>query len=89
MATEAYLFTDVAREAAKTAASGPASGEGWHTGSRAGFRNLLTYDMGGTSSDVAILDAEPAVSNEIEIEYAMPIHVPMVMCGQLAQAVDR
>ncbi len=46
---------------------------------RAGYHNLVTYDMGGTSTDVAlILDAEPAVSNETEIEYAMPIHVPMV-----------
>ena len=71
----------VAREAAKTVMSGPASGvkAAAYTGRRAGFSNLLTYDMGGTSSDVAlILDAEPAVSNEIEIEYAMPIHVPMV-----------
>jgi N-methylhydantoinase A len=35
--------------------------------------------MGGTSTDVALIrNAEPAVSNEIEIEYAMPIHVPMV-----------
>ena len=35
--------------------------------------------MGGTSTDVAMVrGAEPAVSNEIEIEYAMPIHVPMV-----------
>ncbi|RWE76820.1 MAG: hydantoinase/oxoprolinase family protein, partial [Mesorhizobium sp.] len=40
---------------------------------------LVTYDMGGTSTDVALIhNAEPAVSNEIEIEYAMPIHVPMV-----------
>ena len=71
----------VSKEAAKTVMSGPASGvkAAAYTGSRAGFPNLLTYDMGGTSSDVAlILDAEPAISNEIEIEYAMPIHVPMV-----------
>jgi len=35
--------------------------------------------MGGTSTDVALIrNARPAVSNEIEIEYAMPIHVPMV-----------
>jgi N-methylhydantoinase A len=35
--------------------------------------------MGGTSTDVALIrNAEPAVSNETEIEYAMPIHVPMV-----------
>ena len=72
---------DVAREAAKTVMSGPASGvmAAAYTGRQAGITNLLTYDMGGTSTDVAlILGAEPAVSNEIEVEYAMPIHVPMV-----------
>ena len=71
----------VARDAAKTVMSGPASGviAAAYTGKRAGHQNLVTYDMGGTSTDVAlILDAEPAVSNETEIEYAMPIHVPMV-----------
>ncbi len=71
----------VAREAAKTVMSGPASGvmAAAYTGRRARIENLLTYDMGGTSTDVAlILGAEPAVSNEIDVEYAMPIHVPMV-----------
>ncbi|MGF0539444.1 hydantoinase/oxoprolinase family protein [Agrobacterium sp. ES01] len=71
----------VANEAAKTVMSGPASGvmAAAYTGRRAGIPNLITYDMGGTSTDVALIrDAEPAVSNEIEIEYAMPIHLPMV-----------
>lgn len=71
----------VAREAAKTVMSGPASGvmAAAYTGRRAGLANLITYDMGGTSTDVALIrGAEPPVSNEIEIEYAMPIHVPMV-----------
>lgn len=71
----------VAREAAKTVMSGPASGvmAAAYTGRIAGVENLITYDMGGTSTDVALVrGAEPAVSNEIEIEYAMPIHVPMV-----------
>ncbi|MCL5777778.1 hydantoinase/oxoprolinase family protein [Limibaculum sp. FT325] len=69
------------REAAKTVMSGPASGvmAAAYTGRRAGCPNLITYDMGGTSSDVSLIrGAEPAVSHEIEIEYAMPIHVPMV-----------
>ncbi|MBK0399607.1 hydantoinase/oxoprolinase family protein [Limibaculum sp. M0105] len=69
------------REAAKTVMSGPASGvmAAAYTGRRAGCTNLITYDMGGTSSDVSLIrGAEPAVSHEIEIEYAMPIHVPMV-----------
>ena len=71
----------VTNEAAKTVMSGPASGvmAAAYTGRRAGFPNLVTYDMGGTSTDVALIrGAQPAVSNEIEIEYAMPIHVPMV-----------
>lgn len=71
----------VSREAVKTVMSGPASGvmAAVATGRRAGMANLLTYDMGGTSTDVAMIKAGVApVSNEIEVEYAMPIHVPMV-----------
>ena len=71
----------VAKEAAKTVMSGPASGvmAAAYTGRRACEPNLLSYDMGGTSTDVAlILNGTPPVSNEIEVEYAMPIHVPMV-----------
>jgi N-methylhydantoinase A len=71
----------VTQESAKTVMSGPASGviAAAYTGRRAGYENLVTYDMGGTSTDVALVqNAEPAVSNETEIEYAMPIHVPMV-----------
>ncbi len=71
----------VSREAVKTVMSGPASGvmAAVATGRRAGMENLLTYDMGGTSTDVAMIKGGRApVSNEIEVEYAMPIHVPMV-----------
>lgn len=72
---------DVAKEAVKTVMSGPASGvmAAVATGRRAGMANLLTYDMGGTSTDVAMIrNGTAPVSNEIEVEYAMPIHVPMV-----------
>ncbi|MBZ5762498.1 MULTISPECIES: hydantoinase/oxoprolinase family protein [Rhizobium] len=71
----------VTREAAKTVMSGPASGviAAAYTAKRAGYDRLITYDMGGTSTDVALIrDNKPLVSNEIDIEYAMPIHVPMV-----------
>ena len=71
----------VSLEAAKTVMSGPASGvmAAAYTGRHAGHGNLITYDMGGTSTDVALIrGARPSVSNEIEVEYAMPIHVPMV-----------
>ena len=61
--------------------SGPASGviAAAYTGRFAKRPNLITYDMGGTSTDVALIyDCQPSISNELEIEYAMPIHVPMV-----------
>ncbi|SMP10176.1 hydantoinase/oxoprolinase family protein [Shimia sagamensis] len=71
----------VAKEAAKTVMSGPASGvmAAAFTGRMCSEPNLITYDMGGTSTDVALIrDATPSVSNEIEVEYGLPIHVPMV-----------
>ncbi|MDP4033097.1 MAG: hydantoinase/oxoprolinase family protein [Pseudorhodobacter sp.] len=71
----------VSKEAVKTVMSGPASGvmAALYTGRVAGMPNLITYDMGCTSTDVALIRSGRApVSNEIEIEYAMPIHVPMV-----------
>mgnify|MGYP001358838117 FL=1 len=71
----------VVGEAVKTVMSGPASGviAAAYTGRFAKRPNLITYDMGGTSTDVALIyDCQPSISNEIEIEYAMPIHVPMV-----------
>ena len=71
----------VAREAVKTVMSGPASGvmAAADTGRRAGILDLVTYDMGGTSTDVALIRRGIVpVSSEIEVEYAMPIHVPMV-----------
>ncbi|WP_421708988.1 hydantoinase/oxoprolinase family protein [Algihabitans sp.] len=70
-----------AAEAVKTVMSGPASGvmAAAFTGRASGQTNLITYDMGGTSTDVGlILDGIPAVSSELELEYALPIHVPMV-----------
>jgi N-methylhydantoinase A len=76
----------VAEHAVATVMSGPASGviaaaaTAMQAGTRRGqFGNVVSYDMGGTSSDVAlILGGEPTVSSDLELEYAMPIHVPMV-----------
>ena len=80
----------VAEHAVNTVMSGPASGviaaaaTALQAGSGTGdglcnFGNVVTYDMGGTSTDVAlVLGGMPEVSSELELEYAMPIHVPMV-----------
>jgi N-methylhydantoinase A len=76
----------VTEHAVATVMSGPASGviaaaaTALQAGDRPGeFGNVVTYDMGGTSSDVAlVLGGMPTVSSDLELEYAMPIHVPMV-----------
>ncbi len=71
----------VSEAAVNTVMSGPASGvmAAAYTASRAGFDNVITYDMGGTSCDVGLIRGGiPQVSSELELEYAMPIHVPMV-----------
>ncbi len=71
----------VAEAAAHTVLSGPASGAkaAAFTAATAGFPNVVTYDMGGTSTDVALIrDGIPQVTTEFELEYAMPVHVPMV-----------
>ncbi|MDH3236563.1 MAG: hydantoinase/oxoprolinase family protein, partial [Alphaproteobacteria bacterium] len=71
----------VAEAAVKTVMSGPASGvmAAAYTATAAGMPDVITYDMGGTSCDVGLIrDGIPQVSSELELEYAMPIHVPMV-----------
>ena len=71
----------VSREAAKTVMSGPASGvmAAAATLQASGLANAITYDMGGTSTDVALIAGGiPEVSAELAIDYGLPIHVPMV-----------
>ena len=71
----------VARDAAKTVMSGPASGviAAAATLAQSGLSNAITYDMGGTSTDVALIHGGvPEVSSELAIAYGLPIHVPMV-----------
>ncbi len=71
----------VSEAAVNTVMSGPASGvmAAAYTARAAGLPNVITYDMGGTSSDVGLIqNGVPQVSSELELEYAMPIHVPMV-----------
>jgi N-methylhydantoinase A len=71
----------VAKEAAKTVMSGPASGvmAAAATLAQSGLRNAITCDMGGTSTDVALIaGGVPEVSAELSIAYGLPIHLPMV-----------
>lgn len=71
----------VAQDAAKTVMSGPASGvmAAAATLAQSGLTNAITYDMGGTSTDVALIaGGVPEVSAELSIAYGLPIHLPMV-----------
>ena len=72
---------NVIADAAKTVMSGPASGVMAAAAvlRAAGRSNAITYDMGGTSTDVALIHGGiPEVSAELTIDYGLPIHVPMV-----------
>ena len=68
--------------------SGPAGGVAGalHVASRAGFENILTFDMGGTSTDVALCqDGQVTIERQTEVPYGwglpgevIPIKVPSV-----------
>ncbi len=59
--------------------SGPAGGlvGARFTGELAGRRQLLSFDMGGTSTDVALIDGEPQLTSQGRIG-PYPVAVPMV-----------
>ncbi|MEW4983331.1 MAG: hydantoinase/oxoprolinase family protein [Cycloclasticus sp.] len=66
-------------QAVRMLLSGPAGGlmAALHIGQLAGFNRLLTLDMGGTSTDVALLNGAISLTNEGKIE-GYPVAVPMV-----------
>ena len=69
-----------ARGAAACVLSGPAGGVvgAAYVAAAGGYENLLTFDMGGTSSDVAaILEGEALTTTEAAIA-GVPIKLPMV-----------
>ncbi len=70
---------DARRHAVRTILSGPAGGVIGAAGvARAGgFRKLLGFDMGGTSTDVSLIDNTPRETTESSID-GLPIRVPML-----------
>ncbi|MDQ3639818.1 MAG: hydantoinase/oxoprolinase family protein, partial [Actinomycetota bacterium] len=71
---------DAVADAAGCLLSGPAGGVvgAAFIGDLGGFRNLLTFDMGGTSTDVApIIDGEAQTTTETVVA-GVPIKLPMV-----------
>ena len=69
------------RQSAITALySGPAAGVVGATrqAARSGFKDLITFDMGGTSTDVCLVqDGRPSLASESEID-GLPIRTPVL-----------
>jgi N-methylhydantoinase A len=68
-----------AREPVRTVLSGPAGGVvgAASMARRSGCERIISFDMGGTSTDVALLDREARGSSENEIA-GLPVGVPML-----------
>ncbi|HXZ27109.1 MAG TPA: hydantoinase/oxoprolinase family protein, partial [Terriglobales bacterium] len=68
-----------AREPVRTVLSGPAGGVVGASAmaARSGFHRIISFDMGGTSTDVALVDGEPQASSEAEVA-GLPVRVPML-----------
>ncbi len=68
-----------ADEAVRTILSGPAAGVvgALRVGQSAGFERLISFDMGGTSTDVAVLDGGLPLSHASRIA-GLPVGVPML-----------
>jgi N-methylhydantoinase A len=63
----------------RTVLSGPAGGVvgASAVAQRSGFSRIIAFDMGGTSTDVALVDGVPASTNEAEVA-GLPVRVPVL-----------
>ena len=63
----------------KTSLSGPAGGvvAAYHLGRESRFKDLITFDMGGTSTDVSLLDGQIRRTSESVIGN-FPIRIPII-----------
>jgi N-methylhydantoinase A len=68
-----------AREPVRTVLSGPAGGlvGAAAMAGRSGFRKILSFDMGGTSTDVAAVQGEVRTGGQSEVA-GLPVGVPML-----------
>ena len=69
-----------AQEPVRTVLSGPAGGVigAQKIGQLAGFKKIISFDMGGTSTDVSLIDGSgPRITSEARVS-EIPISVPML-----------
>lgn len=80
LSNEGHISPSVAKsDPIKTSLSGPAGGvvAAFYLGNKAGYKNIITFDMGGTSSDVSLLDGRIRRSSESVIGH-FPIRIPII-----------
>jgi N-methylhydantoinase A len=67
------------KESVRTILSGPAGGivGAFDTARQAGFEHVITFDMGGTSTDVALCDGGIRTTTEAVVA-GFPVRVPMI-----------
>ncbi|MFQ5593410.1 MAG: hydantoinase/oxoprolinase family protein [Anaerolineae bacterium] len=67
------------RQAVRSILSGPAGGVvgAQHVAAEAGFERVISFDMGGTSTDVSLCDGDIHVTAEGEIG-GLPIRIPVI-----------
>ena len=67
------------RESVRTILSGPAGGAvgAYEIGKMAGFDKIISFDMGGTSTDVSLMDHRLSLTLESRIA-GYPVKVPMI-----------
>jgi N-methylhydantoinase A len=72
-------LSTAAREPVRTVLSGPAGGVvgAAATAHSSGFRNIIAFDMGGTSTDVSLVEGQIKAANDAHIA-GLPISVPML-----------
>ncbi len=72
-------LASAAREPVRTVLSGPAGGVvgAAAMARRSGYQRIIGFDMGGTSTDVALVDGQPRAGSEAEIA-GLPVRVPML-----------
>jgi len=70
---------DARRDAVRTVLSGPAGGVigALNTARHSGFRNIIGFDMGGTSTDVSLVQKDARETTEAMVD-GFPIRVPML-----------
>jgi N-methylhydantoinase A len=74
------ISADIAMtEPVRTILSGPAGGVvgAFEIGRQAGFDRLITFDMGGTSTDVSLINGHPPIALESSIA-GFPVKTPMI-----------